>query len=134
MTSSDRKGPPTTAELWGVTPGLRVWVGGHDPNAKREVEKRLAGAVRPQTGCIDLAFITPQSVDEAVYFAGKLRVRLVADGALWVVYPGLGSIREAEFANAAKTLVGAMAKCEFAQSATVPVGVKYVSSCFRQTQ
>ncbi len=134
MTSSDRNGSPTTPKLWGITPGLRVWVGGHDQNARREVEDRLAGAARPQTGRIDLAFITPQSVDEAVYFAGKLRNRLVANGALWVVYPCPGSVRKAEFANAAEALVGAMARCEFDQSATVPVGAKYMSSCFRQTQ
>ncbi len=134
MISSDRTGPPATAKLWGVTPGLRVWVGGHDPNARREVEKRLAGTVRPPTGRVDLAFITPQSVDEAVYFAGKLRNRLVADGALWVVYPSPGTVGEAEFANAAEVLVGAMARCDFAQRATVPVGARYMSSCFRRTQ
>lgn len=134
MTSSDRNGLPTTAKLWGVTPGLRVWVGGHDQEAKREVEHRLAGTVRPQTGRIDLAFITPQSVDEAVYFASKLRDRLAAGGAIWVVYPTAGSAEQAGGTNAAETLAQAMARCELTQSATVPVGDKYMSSCFRQRQ
>ncbi len=134
MTSNDLNGLPTTANPWGVTPGLRVWVGGHNPNAKREVQERLAGTVRPQTGRIDLAFITPQSVDEAVYFASKLRNRLAAGGAIWVVYPGPGSAEQAGFTNAAEALAEAMASCELTQSATVPVGAKYMSSCFRRTQ
>ncbi len=71
---------------WGIEPGMRVWVGGHDIEARREIERHLDGTPRPPTGSIDKAFIAPQSVDEAVHFARKLLTRLVPDGSIWVVY------------------------------------------------
>jgi len=74
------------ARKWGIESGLRVWVGGHNVEARREIERHLDGTLRPPTGAIDKAFITPQSVDEAVHFARKLMTRLVPDGTIWVVY------------------------------------------------
>jgi hypothetical protein len=69
-----------------VEPGMRVWVGGHNLEARREIERLLVGTVRPPTGSIDKAFIAPLTVDEAVHFARKLLTRLVSDGLIAVVY------------------------------------------------
>lgn len=82
--SNDKQIP--FAAQWGVTTTTRVWIGGQDLDARREVEDRLVGVVRPATGPIDLAFVTPLTVDEALYFASKLRPRLAPSGAVWIVH------------------------------------------------
>jgi len=76
------------AVQWGVTPSTRVWVGGHNLVARRETEKHLAGPKRPPSGPIDVAFIAPQTIEEALYFANKLRSRLTPGGAIWVAMSG----------------------------------------------
>ncbi|MCH8966265.1 MAG: hypothetical protein IID43_01175 [Planctomycetes bacterium] len=72
--------------LWGIRPGLRVWVGGHNVDARRAIEAHLSGAIRPPTGPIELGLIAPLSIDEALYFADKLRSRLAPKGRVWIVY------------------------------------------------
>ncbi len=118
------------AKRWGVTPGIRVWVGGHNTHAKREVAKRLKGTVRPPTGRIDLAFIAPQSVDEAVYFARKLRSRLVSNGVIWVVYPDEASPRRGEFAGGSRDLVGSLARAGYCETGAATLAGNYTSLCF----
>ncbi len=68
-----------------LRPGTRVWVGGHDIETKRRLQRYLAGTVRPASGPIDVALITPQTADEARYFVAKVAVRLAPHGAIWVV-------------------------------------------------
>ena len=86
-------GTNTTEDRWGLKPGTRVWVGGHNTNARREVEEYLKAMIRPPSGAIELAFITPQSVGEAVYFTRKLCSRIECDGVVWVVIPDEASPR-----------------------------------------
>jgi len=69
----------------GVRPGVRVWVGGHNLEAKRAVASFLTGTVRAPDGPWDLAFITPEAPDEADYFLGKLAGRLPPGAKAWVV-------------------------------------------------
>lgn len=71
-----------------MQPGARVWIGGHDRAARRFVERWLSGfgASRPAEGPIDAAFITPESLDEAVYFLTKLTPRLTAQARVNVIY------------------------------------------------
>jgi hypothetical protein len=63
---------------------LRAWVGGHNAEAKRELEGIISESVRPPTGPLDAAFIAARDEDEALYFAAKLRSRVVLGGQLWV--------------------------------------------------
>lgn len=79
--------PIASMQTWGVPDGGRVWVGGHNLAARRAVEALLLNVTHPPEGPIDRAFITPQTVDEAGYFAVKLRTRLVPDAVVWVVVP-----------------------------------------------
>lgn len=67
--------------------GIRVWSGGHHVTARQTVDQFLGVVDRPPTGPIDIGFITPQSVEEGLYFAGKLRARLAPAGTIWIVYP-----------------------------------------------
>jgi len=64
--------------------GARVWVGGHDIDAKRAIESLVAGCARPPAGPIEAAFVAPLDEDEALYFAAKVRPRLVDGGQLWI--------------------------------------------------
>lgn len=79
--------PPMQGQpAWPIGHGRRIWIGGNGVEARRALEKRLAGATRPPIGRLDVAFITPLSADEAVYFSNKLHDRLLDTGELWVVF------------------------------------------------
>jgi len=123
--------PTTNVEGWGVEPGKRVWVGGHNLDARREIELHLAGTERPPTGPIDLAFVAPRSTDEAVYFAGKLRSRLAPTGLVWIVYPNPCSPREAEFTGDFEEMVVALFERGFSEAGRAPVGDNYTSTAFQ---
>ena len=69
----------------GLRTGLRVWVGGNNTVARREIESFLSETTRPPTGPLDVAFITPSTNEEAAYFAAKLKPRLTAEARVWVV-------------------------------------------------
>jgi len=119
------------SERWGLAPGMRAWLGGHNTEMKREVETRLGGTHRPPTGLIDLAFITPKSAEEAAYFAAKIRPRLASGGAIWTVYPSASSPERGAFEVSTADLVRAMAKRDLVDRGTVRVSENSSSTCFR---
>lgn len=119
------------SERWGLAPGMRVWLGGHNTETKREVERHLRGTHRPPAGPVDLAFITPQSADEAAYFAAKVQPRLSPGGAIWTVYPSETSPDRVAFDVSMADLVHAMAKWNLVDRGTVQVSEKSTSTCFR---
>jgi len=100
--------PIASLQVWGVPDGGRVWVGGNNLGARRAVEALLVNVSHPPEGPLDRAFITPQSVDEAVHFALKLRARLVADGVIWVVVPQKSGAVDAGFVGTRDELQMAM--------------------------
>lgn len=63
-------------------------MGGHCNEAKRAIAPYLAQATRPAEGPVDAAFITPESTEEAPYFANKLRKRLDQDATVWIIFSG----------------------------------------------
>ena len=69
----------------GIRPGHRVWLGGRNVAVRRIVSRWLEGTQRPPTGTIDLAFICPESTDEAAYFGAKLWSRVSPTGIVRVV-------------------------------------------------
>lgn len=73
------------AESLGLRTGLRIWVGGNNADARREIERYLSETTRPPTGPLDAVFITPVTSEEAAYFAAKLKPRLTPDARVWVV-------------------------------------------------
>ena len=121
----------STVPPWNFEPGARVWLGGHDLHTRRIVEKHLAGAVRPPTGPIDAALIAPKTDDEALYFACKLRNRVVARGILWIIIPNPGSTKVVAFTVAGETLVEAMLALDFADAGSIPVGTEHSAYGFR---
>lgn len=76
---------------WVAVQGARIWLGGHNQTTKAILESMLPGTHRPPTGPLDVAYIVPRSIDEAVYFAGKVSTRLVRGGEIWVIVPGCTS-------------------------------------------
>ncbi len=118
--------PTTLRAHWRVKPGLRVWVGGHNTDAKRQIETHLAGTTRPPTGPIDIAFIAPFFSNEAAHFATKLRERLTSDGALWVIHPDPAQIRAADFEITQADLRTALGATGYVHSGTVPVSGQYI--------
>jgi len=131
MAGQRTENPTTTAEDWGVGPGKRVWVGGHNVEARREIERYLEGTDRPPTGPLDLGFLAPQTADEAVYFAGKLRTRIVPIGLLWIVYPIPHSPRADEFSGDIDDVVIGLFELGFTESGRAQVGNNYTSTGFR---
>jgi len=126
--------PITTLEAWGITPGSRIWIGGNNTEARREVEIVAGDALRPPTGEIDRGFIAPLSVEECVYFARKIRLRLVADGSIWVVYPKRGSSRESEFSGSFENMVVGFFELGFTESGHANLTGEFTSTGFRLEQ
>jgi hypothetical protein len=124
--------PTTVVKRLGIKPGMRVWVGGHNTAARTEIESHLVGTDRPPEGPIDLGFITPQSGDEAVYFAGKLRRRLVGPGVLWIVHPNHRSPHRDTFTGNLDDLAVGLFELGFAQVGAAPVGNDFTSLGFRR--
>ena len=114
--------PRPVGEALGVRSGQRLWVGGHNLAAKREIEKYLADTVRPATGPVDMAFIMPEVIDEAVYFASKIRARLSPEGSLCVV------VQEGDRAEATRKflsseeLISRLETAGFSKTEVVPLG------------
>jgi hypothetical protein len=124
--------PISTLEAWGLAPGKRVWVGGGNASAHREVESLLLADIeRPPTGPIDLAILTPQSTDEAVYFARKLRPRLRPHAPLWIVFPKRGNPHEQEFTGNLDEMIIAFFELGFSEAMRAAVGEDYSSTAFR---
>lgn len=76
--------PDSPAPIPGVA-GLRIYVTGHNRAARKRIEPMLSGATRPGEGPIDLAVITPETVDEWRYFATKALARLMENGQVFLV-------------------------------------------------
>lgn len=85
VSSRSRLSREQVAESLGLRTGLRIWVGGNNTDARREIERYLSETTRPPTGPLDSAFITPVTSEEAAYFAAKLKPRLTPDARVWVV-------------------------------------------------
>lgn len=73
------------SRLQGVR-GQRVWIGGHDRNARRLVEAALGRPHRTPSGTLDGAIVTPRHAEEADYFVGKTVGRVRPGGVIHVVW------------------------------------------------
>ena len=78
----------TLAKHLNIKPNTRIWVGGNCIETKRAIAPYLAPSSRSAHGPIDVAIITPESTEEALYFANKLRKRLDQDATVWVMFSG----------------------------------------------
>lgn len=122
--------PTTTIEAWGVRPATRVWIGGNNTEARREIELLVGGLERPPTGPIDRAFVSPSSTDEAIYFARKLRPRLASESSVWIVYPKRGSQREQEFSGNFEEMMVALFELGYAEVGRANLSGDYTSTGF----
>ncbi len=123
--------PTTTVERLGIKPGVRIWMGGHNVAAKAEIEPHLTGTERPPEGPIDLAFIAPQTCDEAVYFAGKLRRRLSATGVIWVLHPNSRSPHRDTFTGNLDDIAVGLFELGFMEVGAAPIGNDFTALGFR---
>jgi hypothetical protein len=78
-----------------------------------------------------LGFVAPLTADEAVYFAGKLRHRIVSTGLLWVVYPIPLSPRADEFSGEIDDVVIGLFELGFTEFGRAQVSNNYTSTGFR---
>jgi hypothetical protein len=79
----------------------------------------------------DQAEVLAQTADEAVYFAGKLRHRIVPTGLVWVVYPIPLSPRGGEFSGDLDDVVIGLFELGLTGSGRAQVGNNYTSTGFR---
>lgn len=77
-----------------------------------------------------MAFVAPASVDEALYFTGKLRTRLERTSAVWVVYPHAPRIAKEASGPSFRTLKDELGRSGFVARETVTLGDLYVASRF----
>jgi len=131
MSSKPRNLHTSLRNAWGIRPGLRVWVGGHNLKAKLAAAKYLAETVRPLMGPIDLGLLTPASVDEAQYFADKLRSRLAPAGMIWIVIPRTSFPLETQSPSELADFIAAMLARGFVQIGEAALDDLYTSIGFR---
>jgi hypothetical protein len=131
MPSQRMDTPTTTVERWGLTPGRRIWVGGHNTSARAAIESLLAGMERPAEGPIDIGFITPATAGEAVHFAGKLRPRLGESGTVWIIYPLPRAMPAGSASFSIDEAVVGLFELGFTEIGQAPVNNELVSSGFR---
>ncbi len=113
-----------------IPPGARVWIGGHDPAARRVAEACLKGAVRPPTGPIDAVVIVPRTTDEAVHFAQKLRRRLEPNGCIWVVRPAHAGSGTPDAGVGLDNVTESMVKSGFVAADSIRLGTEHVALRF----
>ena len=77
-----------------------------------------------------MAFVAPASVDEALYFAGKLRTRLERTSAVWVVYPHAPRNAKEPSGPSFRTLKDELGRSGFVARETVMLGDLYAASRF----
>jgi len=123
--------PTTTIETWDVNPSSRIWIGGNNTDARREIELIVGDAQRPPTGELDRAFIAALSGDEVLYFARKLRSRLVTSSSLWIVYPKRGSPKAQEFSGNFEEMAVRLFELGYAESGRANLTGDYSSSGFQ---
>ena len=121
----------TAVEAWSLSPATRVWIGGNNTDARREIELIAGLAERPPTGALDRAMIAPSSSDEAVYFARKLRPRLTSDSSLWIVLPKRGSTSEHLFTGSIEDLSVPMFELGYVDKGLATLGDHYTSLGFQ---
>lgn len=119
------------AREWGISPGKRIWVAGHCRRARRVIYAALRHATRPPRGPIDVGFVAPLSVDECLYFAGKIRPRLMRGGRIWVVYVRADPTSIGEFDGSTEELQLALATLGFCDRVEVELENHYKSVGFR---
>ncbi len=127
-TGDDQVGP----SLWGLGPGKRVWVGGHFAAGKRAVEASVVGSERPPTGAVDAAFVVPLTVDEALYFAGKIGPRLASGGRIWLVSAGPQPASNREGVECFQGFREHMARAGFLACGHIAIDDAFVAAGFRK--
>ncbi len=122
--------PTTTIESWGITSTSRIWIGGNNLPARREIELLVGDLERPPIGEIDRAFISASTTDEAVYFARKLRPRLAPDSSVWIVYPKQGSPVEQDFAGNFEEMIVTLFELDYVECGRTHLPDDYASTGF----
>jgi hypothetical protein len=120
----------TAIEAWRVSPTSRIWVGGNNTEARREIELLVGEAQRPPEGELDCAIIAPLTTDEAVYFARKVRSRLAPRRAIWIVYPKRGSSAPDQLTGNFDDMVVALFELGFAEVGVAALNEIYTSTGF----
>lgn len=87
MSEKNHSSDNLIAEQLGIRNDMRVWIGGHQIQAKQIIEPYLIFATKPPAGEIDIAFITPETLEEALYFAEKIQSRLTPTATIWIILP-----------------------------------------------
>jgi len=85
MTLGDTDSASKLQDLLGFEDTTRLWLGGLNESVKRRLLRQLKVTHLTAHEVIDVAILTPQSIDEANYFAQKIRPRLTQNSVLWIV-------------------------------------------------
>lgn len=123
--------PRASIEFWGLHTGTRAWVGGHNLEAKAALEPLVADVQRPAEGPLDIGLIAPLSVEEGLYFAGKLAGRLTPQAVVWIVYPRSQTPQAAAYTGTLDDLVLGMFQRGYVELGTASVSEAFTSRGFK---
>lgn len=121
--AQDDNPPPAS----GLVPGSRIWVCGHNVFARQTIEEMFPDFARPPEGPIDAGFLTPATVDEAMYFAKKIRLRLEPHARIWIILPKPGSTHQDAFQGDREELVLELFQSGYAEIARTALGDEYLT-------
>jgi len=72
---------------FGIAKYARIWVGGGDSKVRQAIHRGIKRKTVSSSEPIDVAILTPQTPDEAAYFAAKVVNRLSDAGRIWIALP-----------------------------------------------
>lgn len=121
-------------DLLGIQDTSRVWVGGLGKAAKRWVILQLKDVHRPAEGHIDVAILTPESSDEAEYFADKIKGRLSDHAIVWVVLNSQQPDPSAVDHQSLPVFVSALSAKGYQVEGTITLGENFTAHRFTPTR
>lgn len=72
---------------FGIADHARIWVGGNNREVRQAIHRAINRKTVSSGEPVDVAVFTPQTPDEAAYFAAKVIDRLPETGRIWIALP-----------------------------------------------
>lgn len=76
-----------TRSAFEIADHARIWVGGNNRDVRQAIHRAINRKTVNSGQPFDVAILTPQTPDEAEYFAAKVVNRLPKAGRIWIALP-----------------------------------------------
>lgn len=122
---------------FGISDDARIWVGGNNSDVRQAIHRAINRKTVSSGQPLDVAILTPQTPDEAEYFAAKVVNRLPRAGRIWIALPcttpqdsSVDSRDDRAIPLAPESYVASMRSVGLAPAGQVRVSDKVISYAF----